>query len=192
MKTIIEIKTSEIVSFNERDLPMVVHGEDHSGASLMSVTIAAKFHSQGSKLCIFTAYPMARKEFLSQINTPEVVFYLENEEAFDEANRYQTVIIPSGDIGLFMKFISQETEKQRILFIKNIETIHIKCLHEIKPFKFVVSGDLEANPQQLDFKSVSYATEILFSALEGRTLPDLEKYQGYMKRGDEEKVISIQ
>lgn len=191
MKTIINIKTLETVLFNEHDLPILVHGKDRSGASLLSITISALLHSKRFKLCIFTAFPMAKEEFMSQINTPEEVFYLEEEKDFEKANTYQTVIIQSGNIELFLSFISLLESKDRMLFIKNIETINIECFDKVKSFKFIVSGDLELNPLQSHFKTASYNTEILFSALEGRTLPNLEKYQSLMKNKSEEKVISI-
>ncbi len=192
MKTIINIETNAVVSFNESDLPMLVHGKDRSGASLMSITIAAQLHSQGAKLCIFTAYQMAKEEFLSQIeNSPETVFYLETEKDFAAANTYQTVIIQSGNIALALKFIESLTNNQRILFFKNIETMEVDFFEKIINFKFVVSGDLEKNPTQSSFKTAPYNTTILLSELSGYTSPSLEKYQGYIKGVSQEGIIAI-
>ena len=67
MKKIIDVPTQEEVKLTTADLPILVHGKEHSGASLLSIVIASSFHKNGNKLLIFTAYPMAKEEFLKQI-----------------------------------------------------------------------------------------------------------------------------
>lgn len=188
MRQIIDFKSKEIINFTKRDLPLMVHGAEHSGASLLSITIASLLHKSGNKLCIFTAYPMAKEEFLKQIDKPESVFYLENYENFKQALNFETIIVKSGDIDLFLKVIaSYEDLSDRIVFIKNIETINMPIWNIINKYTFMVSGDFAHNSLQKDFKDFKYQTEILLTPLSGREIPILEKYQAYYQ----DKIIIV-
>ncbi len=192
MKKIIEFSNKNEVKFKKEDLPILIHGKEHSGASLLSITLAVELHEADNKLCIFTAYPMAKEEFLKQVSNPKKVFYLESEEDFEKALKFQTVIIQSGNIDLFIKVISQSSFVDgRIIFIKNIETIKVPIFKFISSHPFIVSGDLELNSAQQDFKIFIYNTKILFSPIEGETIPFLEKYQAVMKNRSAEKVLVV-
>ncbi|MEI6280445.1 MAG: hypothetical protein WCP17_00380 [bacterium] len=192
MKKIINITRGEEVNFTKVDLPILVHGKEHSGASLLSITIASLLHEVGNKLCIFTAYPMAKEEFLKQITNVETVFYLEKEEDFEKALKYQTIILQSGNVDLFLKIISNEPRMEdRILFVKNIETINIPIFNLVSKYSFMVSGDLELNAIHKDFIDFNYSTQILFSNLFNHSIPALEKYQAFMKNKLEDKIIII-
>ena len=191
MKKIINFKTKEEVEFTEEDLPILIHGREHSGASLLSITLAVGLHEAGRKLCIFTAYPMAKEEFLKQVSNPETVFYIENEEHFEQASKARTIILKSGDVDLFIKAISNtELMKNRIIFIKNIETISIPIFFFFLPYQFIVSGDLELNPSQQDFNNFIYKTRILLSPFQ-EEIPTLEKYQAFMKNKSGEEIIVV-
>lgn len=192
MKKIIDISTKEEVKFTNTDLPILIHGKEHSGASLLSITLASLFHGNGNKLCIFTAYPMAKEEFLKQIKNPEDVFYLEDEKDFKEALKFQTIIAQSGNIDLFIKIISNfPIMKERIIFIKNIETINTPIFQLITPYSFIVSGDFELNPLQSDFNSFTYNTKILFNPITDEEIPLLEKYQAFIKNKLGQKIITL-
>ncbi len=182
MKKIINFSTKEEVKFTKNDLPILIHGKEHSGASLLSITLVVGLHEKGSKLLIFTAYPMAKEEFIKQVENPEKVFYLENEKDFEQALKFQTIIIQSGNINLFIKVISNYSSvKDRIIFIKNIETINTPIFELVSPFQFIVSGDVELNSTQQDFKNFIYNTKIFFSPFRTEEMPILEKYQAFAK-----------
>jgi hypothetical protein len=192
MKKIIDFSTKDEAKFTKEDLSILIHGKEHSGASLLSITLAVGLHEADNKLCIFTAYPMAKEEFLKQVKNPEKVFYLENEEDFEKALEFQTVIVQSGNIDLFIKAISNHSfVNDRIIFIKNIETIKIPIFKFVSPYPFIVSGDLELNPAQKDFKNFTYNTKILFSPIEGEKISFLEKYQASMKNRLGDGVITV-
>lgn len=193
MKKIINITTKEEVKFTNEDLPMLVHGKEHSGASLLSITIASLLHANGLKLIIFTAYPMAKEEFMKQVGNEESVFYLEDEKNITEAVEFQTVIVQSGNVDLFLKIISNTSiMKDRVIFVKNIETINTPVLELIKPYLFMVSGDLDLNMAQQDFKSMNYNTKIFTSQMTGEIIPILEKYQAFMKNRLGDIFVAIQ
>lgn len=170
----------------------VLTKKEHSGASLLSITLAVLFHNIGVKLCIFTAYPMAKEEFFKQVENPETVFYLESEKDFEKALKFQTIIIQSGNVDLFIKIISNVSMiGNRILFIKNIETINISIFKLVVPYLFIVSGDLDINPLQYEFNNFIYNTKILLSSITGEEIPSLEKYQALMKKGIDNKIIML-
>ena len=192
MKKIIDFSTKNEVKFTKEDLPILIHGKEHSVASLLSITLAVGLHEVDNRLCIFTAYPMAKEEFLKQVKNPEKVFYLENEEDFEKSLEFQTVIVQSGNIDLFIKLISNPSfVNDRIIFIKNIETIKIPILKFVSSYPLIVSGDLELNPAQQDFKDFIYNTKIFLSSLQGEKLPTLEKYQAFIKSRSGERIIVV-
>lgn len=192
MKEIIDVATKEEIRFTNTDLPILIHGKEHSGASLLSITIAAEFHEAGNKLCIYTAYPMAKDEFLQQIKNPETVFFLENEKDIEQALSFQTIIIKSGDAGLFASIISKGSfVDDRIIFIKNIETINVAISELVAHHPFIVSGDLEANPTQKEFSNFTYNTKILFDSLSEEAIPPLEKYQAFLRSNFTSRIITI-
>ena len=192
MKRIIDNLTKEEIKFSKEDLPIMIHGKEHSGASLLSITIAALFHSSGKKMCIFTAYDMAKDEFLKQVQDREKVFCLEDDKNISESFKFQTIIVKSGDIELFEKFIRYSSfDKDRIIFIKNIETINTQLFKLVQPYSFMVSGDLQFNLVQQDFKNFTYNTKIFLTPMFGEVVPPLEKYQAFMKNNLSEKIIVV-
>lgn len=192
MNKIIDVATREEVKFSKADLPVLIHGKEHSGASLLSITIASLLHESGNKLCIFTAYHMAKEEFLKQIKNPEAVFYLESDNDFAQALKFQTIIIQNGNTDLFIKVVSNSSiMSNRVVFIKNIETIDKPILHFVTKHSFIVSGDLELNSSQREFNILRYNTKILFNSFMGEIVPLLKKYQALMKSKTKEKIIVV-
>jgi hypothetical protein len=93
---------------------------------------------------------------------------------------------------LFIRTISNLKDiKDRILFIKNIETIAISIFELISSSSFMVSGDLELNLLQKDFINFDYNTKIFFNPISEETTPHLEKYQAFIKNKMEEKIITL-
>lgn len=192
MKKIIDIKIKEEIKITKGDLPILVHGIDHSGASLLSITIAALFHKVGNKLLIFTAYPMAKEEFLKQVEDSENVFLIEGEKDIEKASDFKTIFVQSGDVDLFIKTIyNLQDINDRVIFVKNIETIDVSIFDLIRSYSFMVSGDFELNPINKDFVSFNYNTKILFSSISNEKILPLEKYQALLKNKSEEKIISL-
>lgn len=57
------------INFSETDLPILIHGKEHSGAgaSLFTVSLMANLYIQGSKMLFLSGYHMARDELLAQV-----------------------------------------------------------------------------------------------------------------------------
>lgn len=191
MKAIIDVNTKEEIRLKREDLPIMIHGKEHSGASLFSITVAAGLHEAGEKLYIFTAYPMAKEEFMKQIANLETVFYLENEVDIEKALSCQTVIVQSGNIDLFLKVLPL-VKGERVIFIKNMETVQIPIYDFITDSKFIVSGDMEVNALQKDFLSFKYNTKVFLTPVGGKNFPHLAKYQVFLKNDTEERILTIQ
>jgi hypothetical protein len=181
MKKIINVETNKEINFTKSDLPMMVHGREHSGASLLSITIGAMLHNAGNKLLVFTAYPMAKEEFLKQIGQSESVYELTKEDDIMIASQAQTVFVQSGNAELFINAIFHPAFVDRVVFIKNIETILIPISSESITQPFLVSGDLEANQIQKGFIGHQYRTKIFLGPLTGEQVPILEKYEAFVK-----------
>lgn len=185
--------------FSEVDLPMLIHGVDKAGASFFSVTVAVQLFLTGVKILFFTAYPMAKEEFMAQIagsGREKEVFYLEREEDIVKASDFCAVIVKSGDSELCLKaFRTLPDIRDRVVFVKNIESIFTKALFSaVKEHgKLILSGDLDkvgfaGEIIPLIFKSKTFFSKPVIDA--GISVPDLGKYVGYMA-GREAGLITL-
>lgn len=196
MKNFINTENKEIVYFDKNDLPMVIHGRDKTGSSLFSITMAAHLHIQGNKLLIFTAYPMAKEEFLEQVGNDSSVFYLENSDDINKAQEYQTIIIKSGDIGLCAYTIKNLNDTvSRILFIKNVDImLNNEIVENLKiNNSIMLSGDVDLSIYPDFIKNINYKTKIFFSESKifSPELITLEKYQACIIKDNLKFVASI-
>lgn len=175
--------------FSEADLPLLIHGAHKTGASFFTVTVAVQMFLAGKKLLFFTAYPMAREEFMTQISgsgKEKDVFYLEREEDIEKASDFCTVIVKSGDSELCLKaFRTLPDIKDRVVLVKNIESILTKALFSaVKGHnKLILSGDLDGVGFAGEITPLGFKTKIFFSKPVvdvGVKVPDLEKYVGFM------------
>lgn len=188
-KEIILKSDNTIIYFDEADLPMLIHGAAHAGASLFSVTAIVNLFLAERKVLFFTAYPMAKEEFSEQIKDTDKenkVFYLQNHSDIKEAHKYEVVIVKSGDSDLCTQTIKALSDvDERIIFVKNIESILTKELFEVvsRFQKIILSGDLDQVEFRNEIVKIEFLTKILFSTSEidlKVKLPELEKYVGFM------------
>lgn len=150
--------------FTQVDLPILIHGEEHVGASLFTMTILADLYAQGSKIIALTGYPMAIKEFNEQAESDENVQFFTKEKG-DE----------------FINFISQTSDlNDHIVLIKNIELFNEEVFNAVKKFDcLVISGDINKCPFKEKILQNTFSTKIYFSPLEGQIVK-LPKYQGLL------------
>ncbi len=194
--TIIFSETGKHVDLAPSDLPLLIHGAHGVGASIFSVVVVADMFARGNKFLFFTAYPMAREEFMKQAGEGASVFYLENESQIAMASGYQAIIVKSGDSELCLKiFHTLSDVHERIIFIKNIETIlTVELFAAIRSkAKIILSGDIDQSVIKEEVLTLSFRTQIIFSPLIAKpefVLPKLEKYHGYMV-GKTVGVVSI-
>jgi|SRR3989338_874951 len=133
--------------FNEERLPILIHGEEGSGASFFSVCVAAQYYLNGSKLIFFSLKEAAKEEFKKII-----------------ANREGDVIFcPSGNSDKALEIISS-ADSGYLIFIKNIEeTLTRELLSLIMSRKFILSGDLDKSILKDQIMNLDFETKIAFS-----------------------------
>ncbi len=197
MKNFIDIQKNELIDFSVNDLPMLIHGKEHTGSSLFSITMAVHLHSQGNKLLIFTAYPMAKEEFLEQVGHNSSVFYLENFGDLINAQEYQTIIIKSGDVGLCANVITNLNDiDSRILFIKNVDImLNDEIIKNLKiNNNIMLSGDVDLSIYPDFIKNINYQTKIYFSeaSLIIEDLFPLEKYQACVIKNGNKFIVGLE
>lgn len=193
MKKIVDITDSKEVLVTTRDLPMLIHAKEHSGGSLFAISVAAMLHEQGAKLLIFTAYPMAKDEFLSQISDVNTVLLLEGVQDLARAGKFQSIIVQSGNENLLLKVLEELPNlAEYVPFIKNIETItEPDILEYALSRESVIAGDAERGILSGVVLQASYATRVLFGSLAGMEDLNLQKYQAKMFMKGEEHIVSI-
>lgn len=156
----------EELNFIENDFPMLVHGEEGSGASLYTVTVAVNLFSQGFPIVFLCGYPQAKKEFVKQVAKisykDQVVFYTKEK------------------ISEFKEFVINPNNKERIIFIKNVELFSDDIFNSVlSKNKIVVSGDISKCVCMKQILNTKFNTRIFFSPLENMTFKLLQKYEGF-------------
>ena len=194
MKSVVVTDTNQEIHFADKDLPVLIHGKEGSGASFFSITIAAQFHVAEKKLLAYTAYPMAKEEFFEQVGElSKNVFYLESIEQLSMASAFQTIWVESGNQKLLLAVLEELSDlSERILFIKNVETVHeYDCVAYALRNPSIISGDVETSEFQEEITHAQYASKILFSPLGNSLLPKLEKYQAFASGSLGEYIVCL-
>ncbi len=149
--------------FTQSALPILIHGKEHTGSSLFTISALTDLYSQGLKIIVLTGYPMARDEFEEQTGAEENAqfFTKENEELFI------TNIQTNSDVN------------DRVILIKNIELFSEEIFDTVKDFSdVIISGDLNKCSFKEKILQKSFNTSIYFSPLD-EALPELQEYEGY-------------
>lgn len=162
--------------FTQSELPILIHGKEHTGTSLFTVSVLTDLYSRGSKIIALTGFAMARDEFERQIESNEKAqfFTKENEELFI------TNIHKNSDM------------KDLIVVVKNIELFSEEIFDTVKDFSnLIISGDINKCSFKEKILQKSFNTKIYFSQLYD-SLPELEKYEGYVTTPSISGVVSLE
>jgi hypothetical protein len=167
-------------NFSQNNLPLLIHGTEGSGASLLTITIAANLYARGSKIIFLCGYLMAEEEFLKQTNhvpsAGEVSFY--TKEHIDEYKQKSASLPDEGD---------------HIVIIKNIELFSKDIFDTVSMHtKVIISGDLNACHFKEMVLSRLYNSKIIFSPLEDIVLPGLKKYEGFFVSENRSEIITME
>jgi hypothetical protein len=181
---------------NKDDLPCLITYTEKTGGSHFSVSMVADLFLQGQKILFLTAYPMAKDNFLKQIQGYEKnTSYISDPKQLNPNT--QAIILESGNEDLFLEAIKILPDiKERIILIKNIEvfsqTIFDQCLNYQK---IILSGNIDKCSAKIDISNYPFNTIIAFSKPEINlpiTLPPLEKYLGYWSGKNKKGLTKIQ
>lgn len=171
------------LQFDRGNLPCLIHGEAHVGSSLFTVSLIAKLYSQGEKILFLSGYPMARQEFVDQIERKEDIILAEQDMSIEKLADSKVIFVARENINMFIKLASSLPDvKERVVLIKNIDLFNREDFFPIKDFEnIVLSGDLDKCSYkdlilEKKFKSIflfSKTTSINFD------LPNLNKFEGF-------------
>ncbi len=174
MKKIL-VDGTEVESLNLESLPMLIHGKQGSGASLYTICLAAKWFTQGNKVIFLCGYPMAEQEFEHQVghkHTSAQFFTQDKLREFIEE----------------LKDVTNDT----IVIVKNIELFDENLFEAVKDLhNLIVSGEIDKFVSKNQLLSKTFTTKVYFSPLEGKEVPQLEKYHGYSVSADVKGIASL-
>lgn len=162
--------------FTQSELPILIHGKEHTGTSLFTVSVLTDLYSRGSKIIALTGFAMAQVEFERQIESNENAqfFTKEKEDVF------MTNVQTNSDMN------------DRVILIKNIELFNEEIFDAVKDFSnVIISGDLNKCSFKEKILQKSFNTKILFSPLD-EALPELQKYEGYVITSNISGVVSLE
>lgn len=180
----------------ENDLPCLITYGEKTGGSHFSIVLVANLFQQGSKLLFFTAYPMARDDFMEQIKGNEdQVLYITDINQLDPT--FQCIIIQSGNEELFLEVLEKLPDvKERVILVKNIEAFSDRIFENlVHEDKIILSGNIDLSTSKESLTKRKYSSLVVFSKPEidlGIDTPNLEKYAGYLKNERESGIVSVQ
>jgi len=179
----------------EENLPCLITYAEKSGGSHFSIVMLADLFNNGSKILFFSAFPMARDNFLGHIKGGEDVSYVTKEN--DLKNDSKIIIIESGNQSLFLKALrGLEDVKKRVVLVKNIELFSSETIEScLKLDKVIVSGDVDLCSTNKKIMDKDFNTIVIFSNPKTTlpfAVPELEKYKGYIWSVNNKGIITVQ
>lgn len=166
-----------IFKCKESDLPFLIHGEEKAGSSLFTVTLAANLFSTGCKLLFLTGYVMAKEEFLKQTQSTEnknIIFCLK-----DQTENFINYLNTLPDM------------QERIIAIKNIDLFDERIFDLVSENeKIIISGDISRCIFKDKILNKDFKTKVFFSKLENTTIPNLQKYEGFLEKDNITGIVT--
>lgn len=184
--------------FKEEFLPSLITYEEKSGGSHYSVSVIANMFSNGSKILFFTAYPMAKENFLEQVGLDDSkISFIQNKEDLENNKNKQCLILESGNQELLEYALDSLTDiKERVILIKNIEKFNDNLILKSLNFdRLILSGHLDESNVKEEIIKKDYKNIIIFNnpALELKVkAPFLEKYTAYFWTKDSQGITKVQ
>lgn len=183
--------------FNDSDLPMFIHGADGSGASFFSVILSVHYFQAGLKLIFFTAFPMARYEFLKQVGEDNSdVGIIETENDIENLAHKRALIVLSGDQELFIRTLQIIPDiEERVIFVKNVEEYRKPVFDEALKYDNVIfSGDWDRVDYGKTLLTKKYSSYLYFSKPQFTNIemPVLEKRVGYFEGGLKRGLVTLE
>lgn len=191
------ILNEKVRDFDESIFPCLINYEEKSGGSHYSVTLVANLFKQGFKILFFTAYPMAKENFIEQVGLDEdkIAFVLKQQDLSVNSNK-QCLILESGNQELLDFTLNNLPDiEERIILIKNIEKFEDKIISQVLAFdRIILSGHLDECSLKESIIKKEYKNIVLFNNPKVKlsvTAPDLEKYNAYFWTENEQGVVKI-
>lgn len=183
--------------FDKNDLPMLIHASAGSGGSLFSISVIADLYIQGAKILSLTGYHMARDEFKEQTNSAEDYILVNDQSQLQEAHHKRVIFVAKETPELFIKLVKSLPDiDERVIFYKNFDLFDVSVLKVIQGLRnLVLMGDVDNTPYKDRLTPMSWASRIYFSEPTSYkldfTLPDLDRYQGYLRNKDSAGLVTL-
>ena len=181
--------------FEPNDLPCLIQYKEKMGGSHLSVVLVAQLFAQGVKIIFLCAYPMAREQFMEQIDGDyEKVLFVDSVINFKEATNFQVVILANESL------LSDATThlldfSERVIFVKNIEKFSETTFDIVmEKENIILSGDLDLCVAKERIAAKLFTTTIAFnrpSISIPLVLPELKKWTAYLKSPLRNGVIEV-
>ena len=181
--------------FTKNHLPLLIHGKDHTGASLCTVTAISDLYLQGNKILFLSGYPMARDEFLTQTNSSNDFVVVDQKTKLGEVDKYKAIFIHRENADLFIKLTKVLPDiNERIVLVKNINLFNKEILYTAKEFKLLIlSGNIDESSYEANYIK-KLKTKIFHSQPKmnlALKIPKLEKYAGYLWSEKDNGIITV-
>lgn len=179
-------------------LPSLIHYLEKTGGSHYSVTMVAHLFNTGSKVLFFTAYPMARENFLEQVGMDEnKIAYVSTEDELKLNQDKQCIILDSGNQELLNFTLDNLADiNERVILIKNIEKFENEIILKVIAFdKVILSGHIDECDLKSEISQKAYNSVILFNVLDSISIgeiPSLDKYTAYFWTKDLQGITKIE
>lgn len=190
---------NEEYKVTESDLPYLIAYGEKSGGSHFTVSLTAQLFSSGSKILFFTAFPMAKDNFLEQIGSHNhsKISFINSVADLDNNKDSDVIILNSGDEDLFIE-VSKALQDihERIVLVKNIEAFSDKVFDASLYFdKLILSGDIDKCVAKEQILKKTFNSTVVFTKPESSLpfeVPALEKWTGYLLNGKQSGMIKVQ
>ena len=191
------ILNGEDYQISEGNLPALVTYGEHMGGSHLSITLIAQLFLSGSKILFLTAYPMAKDKFLEQIGPDHSgVAFVNSIEELKQAKDAQVIILDSGNEALFVEVANTLPDlHERVTLVKNMEEFKEEVFEVCLPLeKLLLSGNIDTCIAKEKISKTNFKTTITFNQPQtplSITVPQLEKYSGYLSSNNKNGIIHI-
>ena len=191
------ILNNELYQVKEKDLPFLIIYGEKSGGSHFTITLVVDLFLSGSKILFFTAFPMAKDNFLEQIGSDHSkVAFIDSVEDIKNYKDNQVLILESGNENLFIEAISiLQDLNERVVLVKNIEAFSQDIFNNCLDLKNVVlSGNIDICIAKEQILKKSFKSIVVFTKPEISLpieVPILEKWTGYLSGQDNMGVIKV-
>ena len=186
---------NEVYHPTENELPCLITYSEKVGGSHFSITLAADLCLSGSKILFFCAYPMAKDNFIKQLEGSESTLLIVTDEDQIKTSP-QAMIIQSGNEKLLMAAIQRIGDlPERILFIKNIEAMSPDIVDACLKFdKVILSGNLDKCARREVISKKHFNSIVVFTKPETPLPiepPILEKFTGYLWSDNRTGLVKV-
>jgi hypothetical protein len=189
---------NEDYKVTEQDLPYLVIYGDKSGGSHFTVTLMADLFRSGSKILFFTAFPMAKDNFLEQVGgSNSKIAFVNSAEELESYKDSEAIILNSGDEDLFVEALkSLSGINERVVLVKNIEAFSAKVFDScLNLEKVVLSGHIDACVAKDKIMEKKYNSMVVFTKPEITLqigVPELEKWTAYLSTQSKTGIIRVE